>query len=53
MQAAVQLAGSGTAFVEVGPGNVLAGLLKRIAPEAKAVSLATADDVQRFLEQAA
>jgi [acyl-carrier-protein] S-malonyltransferase len=36
-------------FVEVGPGNVLAGLLKRIVPEARAVTLGTADEVERFL----
>jgi [acyl-carrier-protein] S-malonyltransferase len=29
-----------TRFVEVGPGNVLCGLIRRIAPEAAAVSLA-------------
>jgi [acyl-carrier-protein] S-malonyltransferase len=29
-----------TRFVEVGPGNVLCGLLRRIAPEAEAVSVA-------------
>jgi [acyl-carrier-protein] S-malonyltransferase len=39
----------GAAFVEVGPGNVLAGLLKRIVPEAKTMTLGTADEVERFL----
>ena len=34
------------------PGNVLAGLLKRILPDARAVSLGTADDVSKFLEAA-
>jgi [acyl-carrier-protein] S-malonyltransferase len=53
MWEAVKLAGPGVTFVEMGPGNVLAGLLKRIAPEARAVSLGTADEVQRFLERAA
>lgn len=53
MRAAVALAGPGVTFVEMGPGNVLGGLLKRIAPDAGSVSLGTADEVQRFLEQAA
>jgi len=37
-------------FVELGPGAVLSGLLKRIVPEAPSVALGTADEVQRFLE---
>jgi [acyl-carrier-protein] S-malonyltransferase len=53
MRAAAALAGPGVTFVELGPGNVLAGLLKRIVPEAPSLSLATADDVRRFLERAA
>lgn len=53
MRAAAGLAGPGVTFVELGPGNVLAGLLKRIVPEAPSLSLGTADDVQRFLERAA
>ena len=36
-------------FVEVGPGTVLGGLLKRIVPEAQYLSLGTADQVERFL----
>jgi [acyl-carrier-protein] S-malonyltransferase len=36
-------------FVEVGPGSVLAGLVKRILPEAQCVSVGTADEVERFL----
>ncbi|MEA2713068.1 MAG: [acyl-carrier-protein] S-malonyltransferase [Gemmatimonadales bacterium] len=48
MQAAAALAPGGT-FIEIGPGNVLAGLLKRIVPTAKTVTLGTADDVERFL----
>ena len=39
-------------FVEVGPGNVLSGLVKRIVPEAQTVTLGTADEVARFLEAA-
>lgn len=48
MRAAAQLA-PGAVFIEVGPGNVLSGLLKRIVPEAKAVQLGTADEVEQFL----
>ncbi len=49
MRTAAALAPRAT-FVEVGPGNVLAGLLKRIVPEAKAITLGTADEVEKFLE---
>ncbi len=48
MQAAAAIAPDST-FVEIGPGNVLAGLLKRIVPGAKTVTLGTADEVERFL----
>lgn len=48
MQAAAALA-PGATFIEIGPGNVLAGLLKRIVPTAKTVTLGTADEVERFL----
>lgn len=36
-------------WVEVGPGTVLAGLVKRIVPGAAVTSLGTADDVEKFL----
>jgi [acyl-carrier-protein] S-malonyltransferase len=39
----------GARFVEVGPGNVLSGLLKRIVPGATTITLGTADEVERFL----
>lgn len=39
----------GASFVEIGPGTVLTGLLRRILPEATVVSLATAADLERFL----
>jgi [acyl-carrier-protein] S-malonyltransferase len=40
-----------TTFVEIGPGNVLTGLIKRIAPEATLVNLRNVTDVQAFLAQ--
>lgn len=39
----------GATFVEIGPGNVLSGLLKRIVPGAATLTLGTADDVEKFL----
>ncbi|HUR93432.1 MAG TPA: ACP S-malonyltransferase [Gemmatimonadales bacterium] len=48
MQAAAALV-PGATFVEIGPGNVLAGLLKRIVPGAPTLTLGTADEVERFL----
>jgi len=48
MRAAAEVAPDAT-FVEVGPGNVLSGLLKRIVPGARAVTLGTAAEVERFL----
>lgn len=53
MRAAAELAGARVLFVEIGPGNVLTGLLKRIVPDAGAKSLGTADEVERFLDEAA
>lgn len=52
MQRAAELAGAGARFVELGPGGVLAGLLRRIVPRANVVSVGTADEVTRFLEAA-
>lgn len=52
MQRAAELAGAGARFIEVGPGNALAGLLRRIVPDAGVTSLGTADDVAKFLEAA-
>jgi [acyl-carrier-protein] S-malonyltransferase len=48
MQAAAQLVANAT-FIELGPGNVLAGLLKRIVPEARSITLGTADEVEKYL----
>jgi [acyl-carrier-protein] S-malonyltransferase len=39
----------GARFLEIGPGSVLAGLLKRIVPGAASVTLGTADEVEAFL----
>jgi [acyl-carrier-protein] S-malonyltransferase len=54
MQHAARLAGDGAEvrWVEIGPGTVLAGLLKRIVPEANVVSLGTAAEVTKFMESA-
>jgi [acyl-carrier-protein] S-malonyltransferase len=49
---AAKLGGEGARFVEIGPGAVLAGLLKRIVPGANVVSLGTADEVTKFMEAA-
>jgi len=49
IRAAAALA-PGARFVELGPGNVLSGLLKRIVPGATSLTLGTADEVTRFLE---
>ncbi len=47
-----ELAGGRPAFVEIGPGTVLAGLAKRIVPGAPTASLGTATGVRAFLEAA-
>lgn len=52
MQHAARVGGAGARFIEIGPGSVLAGLLKRIVPEANVVSLGTADEVTKFMEAA-
>jgi len=54
MQHAARLAGEGTdvRWVEIGPGQVLAGLLKRIVPGANVVSLGTANEVSKYMETA-
>jgi [acyl-carrier-protein] S-malonyltransferase len=49
MQAAARLVPDAT-FIEVGPGSVLSGLLKRIVPGAKTLTLGTADEVEKFLQ---
>jgi [acyl-carrier-protein] S-malonyltransferase len=50
VQALAALAPEGESrFVEVGPGTVLGGLLKRILPGSPYLSLGTAAEVERFL----
>lgn len=48
MRRAARLADEVT-FVEVGPGSVLSGLLKRILPSPVSITLGTADEVEAFL----
>jgi len=50
MQAAAKLAGPEVRFIEIGPGQVLAGLMRRILPAGSVVSLGSADEVGRFLD---
>jgi [acyl-carrier-protein] S-malonyltransferase len=52
VERARELAGDAARFIEIGPGNVLAGLVRRIVPSAATVSLGTADEVAQFLEAA-
>lgn len=44
--------GPGATYVEIGPGNVLSGMAKRIVTGATVVTLGTADEVTKFLEAA-
>ena len=41
----------GALFVEMGPGNVLTGLMKRIAPSARTATCGTAADIDTVLSQ--
>jgi [acyl-carrier-protein] S-malonyltransferase len=52
MERAAQVA-PGATFVEVGPGSVLSGLVKRIVVGAQTLNLGTAADVSSFMERAA
>jgi [acyl-carrier-protein] S-malonyltransferase len=40
-----------TTFVEIGPGKVLTGLIRRIAPQAQTVTISTAADVRAFVAE--
>lgn len=46
-----QLQGSSNTFIELGPGGVLIGLVKRIDTEATLISLATPDDVDLYRKE--
>jgi len=48
MRTAAEFAPEAT-FIEIGPGSVLSGLLKRILPGARTVTLGTAAEVEAFL----
>lgn len=37
-------------FVELGPGGILTGMVKRIAPDRRAAAVGTPDDIDRLLE---
>ncbi len=37
-------------FVEIGPGNVLTNLVKRIAPDIKRFSISTVSDIKNFID---
>ena len=43
----------GALFVEMGPGNVLTGLMKRIVPGARTATCGTVADIENVLSQVA
>jgi [acyl-carrier-protein] S-malonyltransferase len=50
-QSLIQLESAGaTAFVEIGPGNVLTGLARRTVPSGMALSVATPDGLDKLVE---
>ena len=53
MERAASAAGLEALYMEIGPGNVLSGLVRRIVRGVEGVSLATAEHVTEFLERVA
>ncbi|MDH3289831.1 MAG: ACP S-malonyltransferase [Gemmatimonadota bacterium] len=51
MERAVAEVGTDANFVEIGPGTVLSGLLRRVDRDACAVAVGTVEQVNSFLEQ--
>lgn len=51
MRRAAATAPEDVTFIEVGPGNVLSGLARRIVDGARTIALGTAEQVTAFLEQ--
>jgi len=51
MTRAREIGNASTPFIEIGPGNVLSGLLRRIDRSAISTALGTADDIGAFLEE--
>jgi [acyl-carrier-protein] S-malonyltransferase len=49
---AARIAGEGARFIEIGPGSVLTGLLKRSVPAAQVINVGTADELAQLLEAA-
>ncbi len=50
MRAAADVGGREVQFVEIGPGTVLSGLVRRILDRPNVVCLGTADEVARFVD---
>ena len=51
MEQAIASSGEDATFVEIGPGKVLSGLLRRIARGIRSVNVATADGIRVFLKE--
>ena len=49
----VAAANPGALFIEMGPGNVLTGLLTRIVPSAKGIACGTPADIEKLITQLA
>jgi [acyl-carrier-protein] S-malonyltransferase len=49
----VEFAGPDVTFVELGPGSVLTGLVKRIDPDARRLTCGTVEEVESMMEMVA